>query len=287
MLITRKIRRFTTLAFPLLMVVAASYSSEPSRSASRDQRLTMFPTSNGTLRAQDKDLPGTHVFGCLPYRGSPVYCIEIIGVESVLISDEFGHSNTPIDDIFALPVPGMTYQLCGDKCVRISVRADQTYVMQFDVDSEPLALEILKGAGKKSITESVRYVDLELPKGSKAMIKTTPRGVTDLKYDSKGGNAFDSVVKPTARLTGLDAQDIEPPKLEFDITKQQQDYLVKIVAEDAASGLKSIYYSFDGTHFQQYYGPFVVAAHQSSTLHAFADDNAGNRSPLLTQKLDQ
>jgi hypothetical protein len=247
----------------------------------------MFPTANGTLRAHHKYLPGSYGFDCLPNPKAPIYCLEIIGVESVLISDAFGHSNTPLDDLFALPVPGMTYEGCGDKCVRISVSADQTYVIKFDVGSEPLAVEIIKRASKNSITEAVRYLDLELPNGAKAMIKTTPRGVTDLKYDSKGGNAFDSVVKPTARLSGTDAQDVGPPKLAFDITKQQQDYLVKIVAEDASSGLKGIYYSLDGTHFQQYYGPFVVAALQSSTLHAFADDNAGNRSALFTQKLDR
>ena len=282
MLITRKARRFTSVALPLLMVVAVAYSSEPSSSA-----LPTFPTANGPHRAQGKDLPGTYVFGCPTDRAAPVYCLEIIGVDFVLISDQFGHSNTPLDDLFMLPVPGMDYQLCGDKCVRISVRADQTYVFQFDVDSEPLALEIVKGADKNSITEAVRYVDLVLPRGAKAMIKTTPGVVTDLKYDSKGGNAFATVIKPTVHLRGRAAKDVEPPTLTFEITKQQQDYLVKIAAEDAASGLKGIYYSFDETHYQQYHGPFIVTALQPSILYAFADDNAGNRSALSIQKLDR
>ncbi|MDT7777604.1 MAG: hypothetical protein QOC99_116 [Acidobacteriota bacterium] len=58
--------------------------------------------------------------------------------------------------------------------------------------------------------------------------------------------------------------------------------LVTINAADAVSGVKTAYYSLDGTNFQPYTAPFTVDPFKSPVVYAFADDNVANRSGLIT-----
>jgi hypothetical protein len=106
-----------------------------------------------------------------------------------------------------------------------------------------------------------------------------------LRYDSDGDGTFDTVVEPTARLTGSAAQDVDPPTVTIETTKQDGNHLITISAEDTGSGVKALYYSLDGTTFQPYVNSLTVTPNQASSVYAFADDNAGNRSSLVKRRL--
>ena len=215
----------------------------------------------------------------------PSYYLNITGVDYVSVSDELGNKNTPIDDTFTWAVPGVTYDVIGEQAVAISLTPTKTYTVQFQNGPDPITLEIVKGVDKSSATEAVRYQDLNLPAGVNAMMQTSAEGISDLRYDSDGDGTFDTVVEPTAHLTGSDAQDIDPPSVTIDTTKQDGNHVVTISAEETGSGLKDVYYSLDGTTFHPYASPVTITPNQASYVYAFADDNAGNRSSLVKRRL--
>src|SRR6266498_824088 len=215
----------------------------------------------------------------------PTYYLNFTGVDFVSISDELGNKNTPIDDTFALPVPGLTYDVIGEHSVAITLSPEKNYTIEFQNGPDPIALEVVKGVDKETLTEAVRYQDLKLPAGVNAMMQTSSQGITDLKYDSDGDGTYDTVVEPTARLTGSAAQYLDPPKPTTETVKQEGNHVITITAEDAGSGLKGTYYSLDATTFQAYTTPFTITPSQASYVYAFADDNAGNRSSIVKRRL--
>ena len=216
---------------------------------------------------------------------APSYFLNVTGVDFVSVTDELGNNNTPLDDTFALPVPGLTYDLIGEQSVAITLTPDKSYTIQFQNGPDPIALEVVKGIDKSAPTEAVRYQDLNLPAGVNAMMQFSAQGISDLRYDSDGDGTFDTVVEPTAHLTGSSAQDMDPPNVTVETTKQDGNHLVTVSAEDTGSGLKDVYYSLDGTTFQPYVSPVTITPSQASYVYAFADDNAANRSSLVKRRL--
>jgi hypothetical protein len=116
-----------------------------------------------------------------------------------------------------------------------------------------------------------------MPNNVTAMLKITAQGVEDLRYDNDGDGVFETSLTPTAIVEGAAAADVEGPAITFAGTPQQSTVLLSIAAHDQ-SGVKAIYYSTDGSNYQQYTTPFVVSSAETSTVSAFADDNVGNRS---------
>ena len=65
---------------------------------------------------------------------------------------------------------------------------------------------------------------------------------------------------------------------------QANTAIVQIGAIDTQSGVRKIWYSFDGLNFDQYIEPFPVSLSSIPiTIEAFADDNAANRSGLVSK----
>src|SRR5258708_1454094 len=114
--------------------------------------------------------------------------------------------------------------------------------------------------------------------GATAMLKLTPDGVETLRYDADGDGVFESSVTPVVSLSGAAAADVTPPAISISGEPQQTRVRITINAQDTESGVKSVYYSLDRTHYQAYVEPFVVDPAQINTVYVFADDNAANRS---------
>jgi hypothetical protein len=130
--------------------------------------------------------------------------------------------------------------------------------------------------------QAVRYQDLSLPAGVTARIRLTPQGIENLAYDGNGDGTFETPVVPTASVSGSAAQDVTPPVVAINSAAQGTSSIVNITSSDADSGIKSTYYSTDGTHFHLYVGPFAVNPYQAPVIYAFADDNVANRSGTIT-----
>jgi pimeloyl-ACP methyl ester carboxylesterase len=221
-----------------------------------------------------------------PTAANTSYYVNATGVDYVKVTDSAGNTNTKVDDTFALPVPGVGYNQLGDKSALISVPADQTYTLSFQNGNEPVALEVVKGTSNDVPVEAVRYMDVQMPAGVQAKIQTTAAGVTELRYDGDGDGVYETVVQPTVALTGEAALDVRPPDLSVTATLQTDgSAIITLSAQDDGSGVKSISYSLDGSEFQPYTAPLNVSASQVPKVYAFADDNAANRSNLLTQRV--
>lgn len=218
---------------------------------------------------------------------APAYYLTVMGVDFVSVTDDQGNTNMPIDDTFALRVPNVTYNLIGEKAVLVSMPTDKTHRIEFRVGSEPVSIEILRGLDNSTPTQAVRYRDAAIPAGATAIINLTPNGIETLRFDSNGDGILDGLVTPTASLIGAAAADVTPPSVNISGNAQQSSVLVTIHAQDTESSVESVYYSLDRIHYQRYVDPFPVNPVQTPTVFAFADDNAANRSPLITYAVPQ
>ena len=215
-----------------------------------------------------------------PTESNTSYYLNLTGVDYVAVTDSMGNTNAKIDDKFAVPVPGVSYRQLGDNSVFVAVPADQSYTFAFQNGDKPIALEVAKGAGNDASIETVKYQDLQLPAGVKAMLETSATGVANLRYDGDNDGTYETVVQPTVTLTGADAQDVTPPDVTISAELLQTGTVVTLGAQDSGSGVKTIYYSLDGLDFQPYTQPLSLNPSQTPKLHVFADDNSLNRSDL-------
>ncbi len=213
------------------------------------------------------------------------YYLTIDGVDSVFVEDCCGNNNAPIEEgvPFTNEVPGVNIDLLGEKVFEVTMPtsidlAVIDFTVTFRSGTEPLFIELIKGDGKGAPSLARRYRDLNLPPGVLIQFKITEKGgIDDLRYDANDDGTFETVIPPTVSLEGTPALDVEPPAINITGTYQQNGALVAITATDGGSGLKSLRYSLDGTHYQPYAGPFTVNFAQHHAVYAYADDFAANR----------
>jgi uncharacterized delta-60 repeat protein len=215
----------------------------------------------------------------------PAYYLKLRGAGTVTVSDNAGNSVTPFPlyQTTGDGLPNVTSDISGEKSAQFVISMDQDYTITFRTTSSPLSLE-LTVAGDVT-TQAVRYKDIVLPANVIAILKLHPQGIDALLYDVNADGIFESTVAPTVLVTGTAAQDTDPPSLEINATKQANSSLVTITSSDVGSGVKATYFSLNGTNFQPYTAPFTVNQYQAPTIYAFADDNVGNRSGLVTYRL--
>lgn len=211
------------------------------------------------------------------------YYLTVDGADSILVEDCCGNNNALIDGTpFGGEVPGVNIDLLGENTFEVVMPtsidlAIIDFTITFKSGTEPIFVELLKGDGKEAPSQAIRYRDLNLPPGTAVQLKITEKGgVGDLRYDSDGDGVFESIVTPTASLSGPLALDTEPPVINVTGTYQRNTALVTIAATDE-SGVKHLRYSLDGTRYQSYKGPFVIDFAESHSLYIYADDFAANR----------
>jgi uncharacterized alpha/beta hydrolase family protein len=213
------------------------------------------------------------------------YYVTIGGVDQVVVTDADGNSNEPIiGSPFGARLPDVAYDL-GLNSVSVVTSTDQSYTLKFQSKGEPITITVLKGIGTDAPTESIRYLDLNLPAETCGILKLSPDRVDNLAYDSDGDGNPESTISATASAIGELALDIQPPAVSFSENPQSGGRLLTLGATDDQSGVKIIRYSLDGQKYQQYDVPLNIDACQTRTVYAFADDNVGNRSGIFTYDL--
>lgn len=105
-----------------------------------------------------------------------------------------------------------------------------------------------------------------------------------MRYDADGDGTFELSVTPTVSASGFDAADTEAPTIAFSERVQGNRRVVTLTAQDGGTGVKSIFYSLDGTTFQLYTSALTIDPTANPTIYAFADDNVANRSSRVTYK---
>jgi hypothetical protein len=202
--------------------------------------------------------------------------VTVLGISSLTLSDSIGNSITVGEVSAGGAVPGVDVYPVGDHAFEAMVPATGNYILTFTSEGNPMGIEVRTG-DSTSTTAAVRYTDLVLPAGVVAKIVFNSGIVDVLHSDVNGDGTFSNAVTPTAQLTGAEAQDTVPPQISFSISGLEPA-TVQVTAQDAGSGVKSLSYSLDGTHYQPYVSSVTVSPAQVPTIYAFADDNAANRA---------
>ena len=208
----------------------------------------------------------------------PAYYVTLRGVNRLLVADADGR----VDDLF--PAGGAfkvleepTYNVLGSESYLITLPIDESYSITFESEGELSLLEILKGRGNTSPDEAIRYLDVDLQQ-RKARIQITPQGVGPLLLDTNRDGVFESLIKPTIKLSGVPARDTHGPVVTFKVIERTATTIViAINAADSESGLKVVYYSIDGQRLIPYKSPVRVKL-SDEFIWAFADDNVANRT---------
>lgn len=219
------------------------------------------------------------------------YHLSIDGAELVDMTDDRGNGTTPVGDMgFMLSVPNVTVHGGGDSH-DLMIPTEGTYEIKFRATSDGIVIELLRGSsrlvdGLSQVTPTlaVRYLDLDLPAGTMAMLRITPQGMDDLRYDANGDGTFESVVTPTATATGVAAQDVTTPSITFSEQVQGTRRLVTVNTTDSGTGVSAVLYSFNGQQFQPYTRPLLVDPAANPTVYVYAQDNVANRTGMFEYK---
>jgi len=215
-------------------------------------------------------------------RYNPSYYITAFNTGFISVSDSADNESKILDDTFASTIPGVSYESIGDNSLAITMPTNQGYTLNFKSSGKPVFLEIVKGIGNKTPDIAIRYQDLASPANINVMLKITPNGVEDLRYDADGDGVFESIIAPNVSVSGTAASDITPPTVSINSTLLQGQTTISITATDAGSSVKHVLYSLDGTNYRTYSTPFILNACQYHSIQAFADDNVANRSSIVT-----
>ncbi len=202
----------------------------------------------------------------------------------MVVTDALGNSTQLVNELFGLIVPGITYHRLGDESHLVIMPTDQAYSVTMSSGTTPMSIDISVGDGNTP-TQAIRYHDVVLPEGTMSIVRLSPAGIEDLRYDSDGNGSFDTPIVPTASVSGTAAADVEPPIITITSTVQVTTAVVTLVAADTGSGVHSLLYSLDGTSFYSYTNTLQLDMNQAPILYAFAQDNIANRSSLFEYPL--
>jgi pimeloyl-ACP methyl ester carboxylesterase len=214
----------------------------------------------------------------------PSYYVTLDGATPLIVGDTQGNSTATITNDLRASVPGVQTYGLGDgvEMVTLPVPVSEEYSLTFLSDSRPIQLDVIMGVDNVTPTVAIRYLDTSLPAGVLAQIQITPTGVGELLYDSDGDGSFDTLVPPTVTLSGPAALDATPPTVTAHQSVQGGTTHVTLSASDSGSGVSSLRYSLDGIEYQHNTGTLSLNPITTPFVYAFADDNAGNRSSLVT-----
>ncbi|MGI8641325.1 MAG: alpha/beta fold hydrolase [Pyrinomonadaceae bacterium] len=218
------------------------------------------------------------------------YYLEVGGATSATLTDEAGNLTYPIGDVpnAGVPnagVPEVTSYLLGEDTFLSIMPIDDSYTLTFVTGNSPVAIDLTKGTHIET-AQAIRYLDLDLPANTKVQLVITPEGVGELRYDSNGDGTFDTPITPTVSVTGQAAQDTDAPVVTIaEVIQSPTSRRVTITATDDGSGVRSLFYSLNGTNFQPYVEPLNLNPAQTPVVYAFAEDNVANRSGLVTYNL--
>jgi pimeloyl-ACP methyl ester carboxylesterase/protocatechuate 3,4-dioxygenase beta subunit len=212
------------------------------------------------------------------------YYLTILGTGAVTIADGLGNTTDTISGTLTSPVPNITYTPLSEQQHVAVLQTDQSYTVTFRAGATPLLVTVTRGTGN-SADQATRFLDVNVPASTTLRLAITPQGVEPLRADSDGNGSFETALNPSVAITGAAANDLTPPQIVVSHTGSLDRATVALAVTDDDAGVKRTFYSLDGTTYTPYTGPFEVESIRSPVVYAFADDNAGNRSSLVSHRL--
>jgi pimeloyl-ACP methyl ester carboxylesterase len=213
------------------------------------------------------------------------YYLRVDGAASATLTGEGGNATYPLADAPDAGVPGVSSYLLATDAFLSIMPTDDSFTLTFATGESPVVINLTKGTDIETL-QAIRYLDLHLPANTQVQLEITPEGVGTLQYDQNGDGTFETPITPTVSVTGTAALDTDAPLITFDqVAQTPTSTRVTITAADSGAGVRSVFYSLNGTNFQPYLEPLNLNLAQTSVVYAFASDNVANRSGLATLKL--
>ena len=218
--------------------------------------------------------------------------LSITGVNRLDISDDQGNTNTSLG-VVDRPIPGISYEYGSVVDETLEVPHEVAFLsgkmveIKFTATTEKINIENVKGQGRENAVEAAKYLDLQLPANSIALLRFSVNGVENLRYDADGDGVFEMEVQPTFHLIGESANDVTPPSIDISFSVNNNNVAtITVNASDSETGINQIRYIAKGeTSDHVYNAPFTVNLSQSKLIYVSAEDNAGNRN-LLAKWID-
>ena len=208
--------------------------------------------------------------------GASLY-LTVVGGSNVQVTNPQGDS-TGQDGLTQYTPDGVSLYPLGQDATSVVLTTDPGYAATFASDGGPLQIVARLGIGDNA-TQVQRYQAPHLPAGTAFSLTTGTNGLDSVQYDSNGDGQPDTALDATV-LTGAAASDVKPPTLSLAGVQVGGLQRVGATATDDSSGVKKIWYSTNGSLYFPYTAPFGVDPATMPVVYAFAEDNAGNRSPV-------
>jgi len=180
-------------------------------------------------------------------------------------------------------VPWATILKTGDRSWNMVLRRSLYYKVTFVSDGKPFGMSYAYGPGNETPGIVRRFLDVNIPAGKPVMLEMTGGPVLfSAAYDDDGDGWYETAITPTVDVPFDLLNDVDAPS----VTVEGKP-IATITAADP-SGVRALYISLDGGAFTRSNDAAVTidtAGH--SSLSAFADDEAGNRSSLAEIILQQ
>jgi hypothetical protein len=273
-------------------IPAEAQSGNPARKAAPciedDGSSLTIMADPALIRNEDGSPPSKGMpLPCEPPPPGPTWYLGIANFERLVVSDAHGNTDRLYEEEVAFQtVQSVSYNPfgTGDTGVMVVAPVGETYTFKFK-PSGIMRLDLVRGVDNTHPDVAVRYLDLNLPRGTWALLKLTPAGIEDLRVDMNGDGNFETTISPTASANGPEARDWRGPVIRFDAATRGTGVLLLTINAEDPSGVRRLIYSLDGTRFSPYAGPFEVNPARVRKVWALADDGLGNRSLLYTYEI--
>jgi pimeloyl-ACP methyl ester carboxylesterase len=221
-----------------------------------------------------------------PLSNDPSHYLTIAGQTQIAVSDQAGNTAAIENGFLRNDIPGLnSYEMVASDSVMLTFATGTAYTAEFQAGTTPMEIELVTGTGNQTPTSAVRYKDLDLPVNTHMRLTISQTGIAELRIDADNNGTYETLITPTVNLSGGAATDTEPPTVNINpVAGQGNTATVNITADDFQSGVNKIWYSTDGVSFDQFTAPFNITLTSTPiTIEAFADDNAANRSGLVSR----
>ena len=211
-------------------------------------------------------------------QSTPARYIKLWGVDKVFVSDGISTTQNLITTTLTLGMfPEVSAKYLGDHSIMFIVKGDKQYTVNFTGQGEYFESESQYGSGDNNL-RVLRFLP-EPVAGQHLALVTTQNALVEMQVDTNGDEIADTKVEPLADLQGDVANDTTPPVVTsaYDPTTG-----LVVTATDTESGVESISYTVDGTHFQPYTVPVIFTDQSITGVTVIAQDKAGNFSKPAT-----
>jgi pimeloyl-ACP methyl ester carboxylesterase len=216
---------------------------------------------------------------------SPARYLTIVGKTEVVVRDESGNTASIQDGLLNNQAEGLsTYEVIGDNSIMLTFAVGRSYTIEFPAGETPMGINLVEGRGNRQPTSAIRYNDLNFPANSNVKFTIRQTGAAELRYDADKDGEYETLVPPTAVVSGAAASDTTLPTVSINIVQQGNSATATITAQDSESGISRIWYSPDGLNFQIYTSALTLQYSSTPvTIYSFADDAVANRSGLYAK----